>query len=122
MAVGKLLGQWPMQRFSALLLCLMLVLSLGFGSVAHAAEGATCVEATSVQSADHVDGDADQVPADADKAYPHHHGGCHSHQVGVPIAANPVALLIGLRVPPAASNVGPMALAPLEAALRPPQV
>ncbi len=73
MAAGKLLRAGSMHRLSALFLCLMLVLSLGFGSVAHAAEGPG-VEVSTVTSIGHADGDGDQVPADSQKGYPHHHG------------------------------------------------
>lgn len=110
-----------MHRLSALLMCLMLVLSLGLGSVAHATEGVTCVDATASSSLDHSVGDGDQVPADADKAYPHHHGNCHGHHVGVPIGADPVASIGGLRVTPLAWNNEPRAPVPSDPALRPPQ-
>jgi len=62
---------------SALLLVLML-----WAGAAHAAETFGCIEVTS-KSAGHFDGDRDEVPADADKAVPHHHGGCHGHHVGI---------------------------------------
>lgn len=80
-----------MHRLSALLFCLILVFSLGVGAVAHAAEGVTCVAVTAGSALDHSNGDADQVPADADKGYPHHHAGCHGHNFGVPVATIPVA-------------------------------
>lgn len=120
MAAGKVLWAGPMQRLSALLLCLLLALSLGFGSVAHAVEGRG-VEVSANPSIGHTDNDGDQVPADDQKGYPHHHGGCHGHDIGVPMGLNPIPSLTGLRVTPPAWNNGPMALASSEPALRPPQ-
>jgi hypothetical protein len=110
-----------MHRLSAFLLGLILILSLGVGSVAHATEEIRCVEASTGMSLDHHDGDADQVPGDADKDYPHHHGGCHGHHVGVPIATDPAGTMIGLGMTPLGWRHGPMAPAPSYAALRPPQ-
>ena len=121
MAFAKLLRRRPMHRLSALFLCLMLMLSLGLGSVAHATEAVGCVDTTAASSLEHSDGDADQVPADADKAYPHHHGGCHGHHIGVPFEAKLVASVTGLSVAPPAWNHAPMAPVPSDPALRPPQ-
>ena len=36
----------------------------------------------------HAPGDGDEVPADADKGYPHHHASCHEHHVNTPIVEN----------------------------------
>lgn len=85
-----------MRRLLAFVMCFLLASSLGLGSVAHANEPVVCIESTSevfsasALSAFHADGDNDQVPADSENAYPHHHGGCHGHHVGVPIASAPV--------------------------------
>jgi hypothetical protein len=62
-----------------LLACLMLVLTAWTG-MAHAAE-LRGVETRDVTV--HVAGDGDEVPADADKAYPHHHASCHEHHVNI---------------------------------------
>jgi hypothetical protein len=82
-----------MRRLLAYVLCLLLASSLGLGAVVHAAEPITCLE-TSSGSAElilgHTNGDRDQVPADSEKGFPHHHGGCHGHHVGVPITADAV--------------------------------
>ena len=110
-----------MHRLSALFLGLLLVLTLGLGSVAHASEGVSCVEATAASTLEHSDGDADQVPADADKAYPHHHGGCHGHHVGVPIAADPIDPASSLRMTALVWSNAPKAPAASDPALRPPQ-
>ncbi len=79
-----------MRRLIILVLSMLLASSLGLGSVAHAAEAITCVSVSAEPVAGHVDGDRDQVPADAEKGYPHHHGGCHGHHVGVPITTDAV--------------------------------
>ena len=110
-----------MHRLTTLFACLMLFLSLGLGSVAHADEGIACIEGSATSSLSHSDGDADQVLADADKAYPHHHGGCHGHHVGVPIGEDPVAFLGGLRLKPLTWNDDFGASGASYPALRPPQ-
>lgn len=110
-----------MHRLITLVICFMLVLSLGLGSVAHATEGATCVEASVGTSIDHSDGDSDQVPADADKAFPHHHGECHGHHIGIPIAVGSALPAPDRRVAVLADNDDARALAPSNADLRPPK-
>lgn len=110
-----------MHRLLALFLSALLMLSLGLGSVAHATESARCIDSTSASSLEHSDGDADQVPADADSAYPHHHGGCHGHHIGVPFEADPVDSMAGLSMAPVAQNDDLTTAAPLDTALRPPQ-
>ena len=109
-----------MRTLLPFLACLMLVLT-GWSGVAHATEIAGSVEASSSEMFAHVDGDGDQVPADADKGYPHHHASCHGHDVGTLLSGRmtaPVKIAdttFGVRVFPAsASHDG-------EQALRPPQ-
>lgn len=109
-----------MHRLPALFLYLMLALSLGFGSVAHATEGPVCIEATRATGTGR-DGDRDQVPADADKAYPHHHGGCHGHHVGMPISADPAKPVSAPRTVLLVRNTNPETDAPSDPAQRPPQ-
>ncbi len=53
--------------------------------VAHAAEPMTCIELADDNGL-HSSDDGDQVPADGEKGYPHHHGGCHGHHVAPPLA------------------------------------
>ncbi len=121
MGVVKLLRRRPMHRVTALFLCLMLMLSLGLGSVAHATEGVRCVDFTAASALEHSASDGDQVPADADKSYPHHHGGCHGHHIGVPFEAGLVASLDGLPMAHGSWNHDPMVPVPSDPALRPPQ-
>jgi hypothetical protein len=102
------------------LACLMLVLTAWVG-VAHAAEVGGCIETSQYEAASHVDGDGDQVAADADKAYPHHHGSCHAHHLSAPDAGT-LAATAG----PAGAKLASFYGAPLvgrdaDTALRPPQ-
>jgi hypothetical protein len=83
-----LLGGYEMHRLLPLFACLMLVLTLWAGTAAHAAESLVAVENASSMTWEHSPGDADEVPADADKAVPHHHGLCHGHDVGFPLEFN----------------------------------
>lgn len=75
---------WKMRSMLALFACLMLVVTAWSG-IAQAA-GPACCE-TADQVAVHVMGDCDEVPADADKNYPHCHAGCHGHHATAPIPA-----------------------------------
>ncbi len=77
-----------MARFPAvrglitLLLAVCLFAGLVNGSALHAAELASFGEVTAATQWLHADGDHDEVPADADKNYPHHHNSCHGHELG----------------------------------------
>ncbi len=111
-----------MRRLSALFLCLMLALSLGLGSAARATESDACIEVTAAVEQGHSASDADQVPADAAKGYPHHHGGCHGHCVGVPVTTEAVAIYDAARLAPLAFDQSQLARTASGPALRPPQV
>lgn len=73
---------------------LIVVLSLSFiaSTAAHAMEplpvgvleAAGCLDTKVAYALGHFDGDGDQVPSDTTKGYPHHHGGCHDHQLAQP--------------------------------------
>ena len=80
-----------MQRLIALFLGLLLSVSVGLGSTAHAMEPLASIDASEASFFGHSPGDSDEVPADADKGYPHHHGVCHDHGIGVPATAQRVA-------------------------------
>ena len=73
-----------MRRLLASIVAMMLVLTLGMSTIAHAAEPVLCADTATGESISHYEGDGDQVPADGDRAVPHHHGGCHGHHVAVP--------------------------------------
>jgi hypothetical protein len=80
-----------MRRLLAMIACLGLILSLGVGSMAHALEPPPCVGIADAEL--HWSGDADQLPSDADKGYPHHHGGCHGHHVAAPAESGGTAVM-----------------------------
>ncbi|KQN89977.1 hypothetical protein ASE95_14695 [Sphingomonas sp. Leaf231] len=98
----------------------MLVLT-GWTGIAHAAEGVACIEAPQANAAIEMAGDCDEVPADADKSYPHHHAACHGHQVATPAEAS-VTVALTYRWTEFASHKAPLWLAhQSDPALRPPQ-
>jgi hypothetical protein len=74
-----------MARFLALILMCLVSLSLVAGTVVHAAEPVGCLDSDVAAGLGHAEGDRDQIPADDGKAAPHHHGGCHGHQIGEPV-------------------------------------
>ena len=80
-----------MQRVIALFLVLLLSVSVGLGSTAHAMEPIASIDVSEASFFGHSPGDSDEVPADADKSYPHHHGACHDHGVGVPATTQRIA-------------------------------
>ncbi|WP_404710457.1 hypothetical protein [Sphingomonas sp. MMS24-J13] len=71
-----------MRSLLAILACLMLVLTASGGAAQAAGMG--CSE-TVGEVAVHIAGDCDEVPADADKNYPHCHTGCHGQHVAAPV-------------------------------------
>lgn len=108
-----------MRKLVPLLACLMLVLVVWAGT-AHATE-AGGVETSVTQMAAHTPGDGDEVAADADKGYPHHHASCHEHHVDTPAVwttATPLALA-SVAPPPIRSRV--LSGHDADAHLRPPQ-
>jgi hypothetical protein len=110
-----------MRRLLALVLCFLLASTLGLGLVAHASEPVTCGQTSAALSIDHADGDGDQVPADSEKGYSHHHGGCHGHHVGVPITSDPMRHSADRRVQRVWWDHDRTAGATADPALRPPQ-
>jgi hypothetical protein len=108
-----------MRKLVPFLACLMLVLTTWTG-MAHAAEAGS-VETSRIEMAAHAPGDGDEVPADADKGYPHHHASCHEHHVNTPTVR---AATIPASVAAAAPLPGPgrtLSGHDTEADLRPPQ-
>ncbi|MBO9575311.1 MAG: hypothetical protein J7494_06225 [Sphingobium sp.] len=73
-----------MRTLLKLVAMLCLVTGLVAGSVVHAVETGSGGEVTTATQWLHADGDHDQVPADADGNYPHHHNACHGHDLGAP--------------------------------------
>jgi len=71
-----------MRRLMLLIAPLLIALLVWSGSSAHAGEA--FIGEVSAEAPGHYAGDRDEVPADPDKATPHHHGICHGHCVGIP--------------------------------------
>lgn len=108
------------QAWTLLILCMM-TMALLTSSVSHAMEGYSCIDAQTAAADGHADGDGDQVPADSDKGYPHHHNTCHGHQVAQRTATDTLAgRFVAKSVPVPAELSLPM-LAAVDPALRPPQ-
>lgn len=110
-----------MHRLLAFFGCLAIVLSLGMGSAAHACESVGYVEISTAGLVAHSAGDSDELPADADKAYPHHHADCHGHQLGVAASSEPLAAITTTNVRPLTWNSRRLARGMIDPALRPPQ-
>lgn len=105
-----------MRTLLAWLICLGVLFSGGTASVAHAMEPAIGTPIMA-QAIGHFAGDADEVPADADKDYPHHHASCHDHQVGLPAIAAPgpsraLQLATSIAFRPIALREGPVTAQP----------
>lgn len=94
-----------MHRLLALFACVAVLFSLAGGSVAHAMEPIECVSVLGDAgiAVGHTEGDADQVPADGEKGYPHHHGGCHGHHIAAPLAD---AMTLGNRIQTSTASIG----------------
>lgn len=73
---------------------MMLLMSIGMGGIAHAAETSGCLDAPQAQTALHAAGDCDEVPADDHKGYPHHHAACHGHCAATPAESRVAVTLI----------------------------
>ncbi len=77
--------------------------SLANGAAVHALELSSAGEVTEATQWMHSAGDHDEVPADADKNYPHHHNQCQGHDLAAPLKtravpkANPCARQARLR-------------------------
>ena len=112
-----------MRKLVTSIASLMLVLTLWSGfqsSVAYASETAGCMTVVDVTSIGHSPGDADEVPADSDKATPHHHNISHAHELSVPVSDSMVVpfVRVSLRLG-IAPSAPPAAFAP-NPDLRPP--
>jgi hypothetical protein len=108
-----------MRRLMPLISAFMLVLMLWTGGAAHAAEAIECGEATEA-SGGHFEGDSDEVPADSDKATPHHHGVCHGHCMGISAAGDSARADGHLETPNTVLRENFHSGTPPDSALRPP--
>ncbi len=111
-----------MRSLWTLLILCVVAMSLFATSLAHATEVPPgCVDSQTAVDLGHADGDGDEIPADGDKGYPHHHGGCHGHQVAPEtVEEAPRAPVAGeASLTPALADFLPAATA--DPVLRPPQ-
>jgi hypothetical protein len=108
-----------MRKLVPFLACLMLVLTTWAG-MAHAAE-AGGVEMSGTEMAAHSPGDGDEVPADTDKGYPHHHASCHEHHVNTPNVRTTISPMVAASTSPSKSRSRALSGHDGEAALRPPR-
>ncbi|MBB3589592.1 MULTISPECIES: hypothetical protein [unclassified Sphingomonas] len=114
------------RRLLNIFACLMLVFSLETTAAAHVFErpdaSISASETPGEQIAEgHTPGDADQVPSDGDKGYPHHHGGCHGDHVAAPVKIANAAVTRDLRLAPVFAGRSMLPLSTADPALRPPQ-
>ena len=107
-----------MRKLVPFLTCLMLVLTTWAG-MAHAAE-AGGVEMSRTELAAHASGDGDEVPADADKGYPHHHASCHEHHVNTAMVETTATPIVAASILPPTDLGHALSGHDTEADLRPP--
>lgn len=105
---------------------LLIVFSLGTTATAHMLERPDVSVSSYETRVDevalgHAPDDADQVPSDGDKGYPHHHGGCHGDHVAPPVKTTNTALTRDLRLAPIFASHSMRPLSTADPALRPPQ-
>ena len=110
-----------MPRVLSLFIGLALLLSMGVSAAAHMSEQlcVTGVESAAVE-AGHVDRGGDELPADTEPGYPHHHGGCHGHHVAMTPSADGQAAQVLLTSIVNPASVSAVAAHLAESALRPP--
>lgn len=98
----------------------MIALTLGLGTVAHATEPLVGIDAKLAVELGHSPTDGDEVPADHDKAFPHHHADCHGHQFAKADAADAQPQFLSLDANPVISISTMTVLARGSPDLRPP--
>lgn len=109
-----------MSRVLLLLMAFFVSLSITTAAVAHAMEPVTCIDSTTAQNMGHSSGDGDQVPADSEKGYPHHHGGCHAHQLADRVVEPQMAVMMNIQSMQPIAFVQSVSASPADPAIRPP--
>lgn len=104
-----------------LLTALALLMTLALGPAAHASIPVPCGKATASATDVHFEGDADEVPADEDAGFPHHHGPSHDHQVGTALEGVEAAALVMGPSPRWARASAAYVASDSDPALRPPR-
>lgn len=99
---------------------MILALTLGLGTVAHATEPLVGIDTKLAVELGHSPTDGDEVPADHDKAFPHHHADCHGHQFAKADAAAAQLQFLSLGASPVISVSTMTVLARGSPDLRPP--
>ena len=109
-----------MRALLTLFIGLLMLGSLANGAAVHAIELSSAGEVTEATLWMHSAGDHDEVPADADKNYPHHHNQCQGHDVAAPLKA--CAMPVRVRASSAQGAVATVTLVtgPPATLLRPP--
>lgn len=110
-----------MHKLITLFLGFLLAISASGQATAHALEPFAPIVTSQAADTGHWAGDGDEVPADADKGYPHHHAGCHDHSVGFPATAERLPLHEQLAQAPASNGATTLATADPASLLRPPR-
>lgn len=115
-----------MQRLLCLLAYLLVSMSIGMTSIAHAMEpagGATIAASATTMVAElgHTQGDSDEVPADSDKGYPHHHVSCHGDHVAAAFDCDETLLAAAPISDATLGALFPLPSRATDPALRPPQ-
>lgn len=92
-----------------------------FGAAtAHPIDLVACMDTSTAISIGHNSSDADQVPGDAEKGYPHHHAGCHDHQVCSRVTGTMILGAFHTAKPRSLNSSRFVVLATTDPALRPP--
>lgn len=110
-----------MHKLVSLFLGFLLAISASGQTTAHALESFAPIGTVQINDAGHWAGDGDEVPADADKRYPHHHAACHDHSVGVPATAERLPLGQHVAQSPVGNRATKLATADPAELLRPPR-
>lgn len=111
----------PMRAALSLFTALLMLVTLAVGPAARASAPVPCGAVTASAADAHFEGDSDEVPADDDAGFPHHHGPSHDHQVGMALEGGEAATLIVSASGPWARASAAHALSASDAALRPPR-
>ena len=115
-----------MVRLLGLLAFVLVSMSIGMTSVAHAMEpvgGLTIAtsQASLVAELGHTQGDSDEVPADSDKGYPHHHVSCHGDHLATAFECDGTVLASARPGDMTLGTLPPLPSRATDPALRPPQ-
>lgn len=105
----------------SILTALILLVTLAIGPTARASVPVPCGAATTSGVDAHFEGDADEVPADDDAAFPHHHGTSHDHQVGTAFEDSDMVAAVVPNAPHWARTSASQVSAGSDPALRPPR-